>query len=867
MSYKNYKWQVIAGDFNSPFIRNYIWTTIPAKYPILFNAPAPMVGIVSKQNDIEYIADMDSWAKTHEALKDQALKDHDFVEKLIDKTNSLGESFNAWSEENIYQADLSTKKAHELTSLLKDFSQKQSDLYAFGVTLPILDFQGFSFVESNLEKFLKEKTLSSEYQKYYEVFTRPLHNSFAQDQEEDLLRLMASFYNEDWAQNIKNQKISAIKELYPDFYKKLEEHTKKHAWVYYVYIGPAFTESGFLAFIKDYIEKGIDPILRLKELDDKKTQTNRLKKEYLEKLNPDPFNKTILNLAGKMVWAKPRRKDYQSRSYFHFEKLLKEIGSRLYLSLSQVRSTPIETLEKALESGSMDANISNSIYKFHICLYADGKTFTLYGDEAQNFYDTLVSKEKSEDFGSIKELSGAIAYPGKKIGKVRVINKPEDIGKMATGDILVSLATTPSIVPAMKKAAAIVTDEGGLTCHAAIVSRELGITCVIGTKIATKVLKDGDLVEVDADNGVVRILDSKDDYFSLSNLTRLFSWSGFIPYLYSDRFVQSYIDLDGMAMSNPNIWLSYMSKQAEKRTQQEGVSLYADTDRYEQLKQAHQDTYNQTKSFMKTILETPRAAKKDVGGFLESANNYGKQYRWTEFFYTDLAFEQKEEQPQIAENFKTFEQFKLDGRQKLNDMFFVPDAFFAQVVNKLSSDFELPADDLLQYSMAELLSLFDGKQVAQEIIAERKKGYVIYAKDGATHSLTGNEALKVVSQFHQVNYEQKELKGTIASPGKVTGIAKVFKIDIKDYDKLGAVVDAMIPGHILIAETTEPSIIMACKKAAAIVTNQGGMMSHAAIVSRELKIPCLVGVVNATEIIPDGAKIEVDANKGTVKIL
>ena len=62
------------------------------------------------------------------------------------------------------------------------------------------------------------------------------------------------------------------------------------------------------------------------------------------------------------------------------------------------------------------------------------------------------------------------------------------------------------MMPALIKAAAIVTDEGGVTSHAAIVSRELGIPCVVGTKIATKVLKDGDLVEVDANNGIVKIL-------------------------------------------------------------------------------------------------------------------------------------------------------------------------------------------------------------------------------------------------------------------------------------------------------------------------------------------------------------------------
>jgi pyruvate,water dikinase len=77
---------------------------------------------------------------------------------------------------------------------------------------------------------------------------------------------------------------------------------------------------------------------------------------------------------------------------------------------------------------------------------------------------------------------------------------------MKDGNILVSAATSPSIMPAMKKAAAFVTDEGGLTSHAAIVARELNTPCVFGTKIATKVLNDCDLIEVDATNGIIKKL-------------------------------------------------------------------------------------------------------------------------------------------------------------------------------------------------------------------------------------------------------------------------------------------------------------------------------------------------------------------------
>jgi len=77
---------------------------------------------------------------------------------------------------------------------------------------------------------------------------------------------------------------------------------------------------------------------------------------------------------------------------------------------------------------------------------------------------------------------------------------------MNDGDILVSKMTDPEIVAAMKKAGAIITDSGGITCHAAIVSRELGIPCVISTKFATKLFEDGDRVEVDADKGIIKKL-------------------------------------------------------------------------------------------------------------------------------------------------------------------------------------------------------------------------------------------------------------------------------------------------------------------------------------------------------------------------
>lgn len=118
------------------------------------------------------------------------------------------------------------------------------------------------------------------------------------------------------------------------------------------------------------------------------------------------------------------------------------------------------------------------------------------------------AKEQIADPANAKVITrGLPASPGVAAGKVHVIDDPADIGEFKQGEILVTLMTSPDWVPAMKKAAAIVTNNGGMTCHAAIVSREMQIPCIVGTKsrgaAATDVLQTGDIITVDAKNGVV----------------------------------------------------------------------------------------------------------------------------------------------------------------------------------------------------------------------------------------------------------------------------------------------------------------------------------------------------------------------------
>ena len=139
-----------------------------------------------------------------------------------------------------------------------------------------------------------------------------------------------------------------------------------------------------------------------------------------------------------------------------------------------------------------------------------------YAMEVKNGITTLITDPKKikllEKKYNIKTeevdiIQGRVACLGGIIrGKAKICNDKSEIGKVNRGDILVAPFTTPDFVQAMEKAAAIVADQGGLSSHAAIVSRELGVPCVIATEKGTRVIKDNDYIEVNAKTGIIKIL-------------------------------------------------------------------------------------------------------------------------------------------------------------------------------------------------------------------------------------------------------------------------------------------------------------------------------------------------------------------------
>lgn len=133
---------------------------------------------------------------------------------------------------------------------------------------------------------------------------------------------------------------------------------------------------------------------------------------------------------------------------------------------------------------------------------------------AGKFYNTVKESglalilEKEEIDTNADILKGQTAFPGKVVGTVKIVKNRDDMKGFNKGDIIVSPTTTPDFLPIMKKSGAIISEHGGVICHASITSRELKIPCIVGVQGAVQVLKNGDKVEVNANEGVVRILNN-----------------------------------------------------------------------------------------------------------------------------------------------------------------------------------------------------------------------------------------------------------------------------------------------------------------------------------------------------------------------
>ncbi|MBI5225195.1 hypothetical protein HY989_04965 [Candidatus Micrarchaeota archaeon] len=413
--------------------------------------------------------------------------------------------------DKIESQDYQTSSRNELLAYFKDYFSAYEKTHVPGWVQNASDMHEMLF-SNKLLAILKSKATSSKSSlkpsNAFSTLTTPLQESFMQKEHEALLQILLEIENDQklldlfktmevrhLLNELDNRKIGA----------KMKEHARLFGWLGYGYIGPNWDEGYFLELLCSLVRQGAKAQKLLDEIEEKKRKLAIDQKEFAKELQLTEYEQKLFEVARGFVFAKGFRKDSMFKYYSRVEPLYAMIAGLRYAPVSDFRFCyPHEADQFA--SGKLDISVLRNRREFSIC-ESRGKyseDFYLEGQKARDWLLKLEVRKETADSSGL--LEGTCASPGRVSGIVRIVNVAKDMVKISKGEILVSISTNPDLVPAMKKAAAIVTDMGGITSHAAIVSRELNVPCVVGTKIATKTLKDGYLVDVDATHGRVRII-------------------------------------------------------------------------------------------------------------------------------------------------------------------------------------------------------------------------------------------------------------------------------------------------------------------------------------------------------------------------
>ncbi len=263
-----------------------------------------------------------------------------------------------------------------------------------------------------------------------------------------------------------------------------------------------FTKKDFLSYIVNQ-DKASVVLLKDSNL---WRQRNKNFKQGLVKLKKYPKLYQTAKLLNCYTWLRTFRVEIWREVLYLIQPFFHELERRMGLDYNQA---PHLTYEEVINFLTKGVKPDKEKVKAGELMYLRHGILRIVRDKAE--ITKILNRElKLFDYSKIRQVAGVVACRGKTKGKVRIVMLPEDCKALKRGEILVSNMTHPDYLHGMRKAAVIITDEGGISCHAAIISRELGKPCIIGTKIATKVLKDGDLVEVDAERGIVKLLKKAD---------------------------------------------------------------------------------------------------------------------------------------------------------------------------------------------------------------------------------------------------------------------------------------------------------------------------------------------------------------------
>ncbi len=425
------------------------------------------------------------WAPNIENVKDVAenvfkkIKDGTFNIKQIEKLHLYFGKKVMVQAKNLPEQINKKNFLQKMLALWKDYG----NLCCLGFVIVWSDIE-YGLLTNELEKILVTKNVGREnLQKELSLLISPTKNVLPWEETKELLEIAAQF------KTLKK----AVKS------SEFNKHCEKYKWLQYGYQGPELMPEYFKTELKKIFKA--NPKKQLKNHLAYFAELKKLQKSLEKKLKLSKEEIRLFEVARMIMYLKAYRVDV--RHFFHWQtdKIFKKLGLKYNLPLNWFHYSERTDILKLIKTGKADMQKGLSRTKFMLRISENGKMKFISKTKADAFLKKYLFQEK---IVMSSEISGATAFPGIVKGKVKIVLSKNNIAKVSKGDILVASATTPELLPAMYKAAAFVTDAGGITSHAAIVAREMKKPCIIGTRIATKIFKDGDIVEVDANKGIVK---------------------------------------------------------------------------------------------------------------------------------------------------------------------------------------------------------------------------------------------------------------------------------------------------------------------------------------------------------------------------
>ncbi|MBI5227188.1 hypothetical protein HY988_01250 [Candidatus Micrarchaeota archaeon] len=403
-------------------------------------------------------------------------KQQELAKEISSEASGLESMFSKFGQTNLSQVN-----DQKLLEFYEELHQKWISWFVPGGLVEPVGYMG----EKLIMEFLSEVPQADK-NNFFALLTTTTVESFSKRELFDLL------------------KIAVAKKEGKDVSSLLAAHAKKYYWTHNNYFSTEILDENFFEKELDLaLLKYPDPAGQIQKMKNELTETASKKADLIKKLNLSAYNKNLIHLLDYFAFYQDYRKEYTMRMLHYLDEILGEIGRRKNYSLKEMKYTLAREIPLVLW-GSFDKNLARERMK-RCLFYFNSKT----GKLEDGVGEWSIKKEK-EIFHSlvhtdeVLEVSGMIANKGFVRGRAHVTMSVSEAKNLKAGEILITSMTTPDFVTAIKKAAAIVTNEGGILCHAAVISREFGIPCIVGTKLATKIFKTGDLLEVDGELGLVR---------------------------------------------------------------------------------------------------------------------------------------------------------------------------------------------------------------------------------------------------------------------------------------------------------------------------------------------------------------------------